>query len=122
MKVKLFCLFVIQLILLAMVTTNPNVERHKEFASVELLKDFQKPTPYVKELVSVVVEEKIYREDYWLFSITKFDDLGSMKTLGVGIFDRVLPIESIVENKPLIILSIIGFFTLLGFISKKLNF
>ena len=121
MKVKLFWLFVIQLILLVMITTNPSVDEHKEFSRVELLKDFQKPTPYIEELVDVVVQEKVYREDYWLFSITKFDDLGSIKTLGVGIFDNVLPIECIVENKPLIILSIIGVFLLVGIISKKLD-
>jgi len=104
-----------------MITTNPSVDEHKEFSRVELLKDFQKPTPYIKELVDVVVQEKVYREDYWLFSITKFDDLGSIKTLGVGIFDNVLPIECIVENKPLIILSIICVFLLVGIISKKLD-
>ena len=121
MRVKLFCLFVIQLILLALITTNPSLEKHKEFARIDLLTDFEKPTPYIQELVKVVVDEKIFLDDYWLFSLTKFDDLGTMKTIGIGIFDTVVPFECVVEHKPFIIMTIVALFILIGFVSKKVN-
>jgi len=118
-RVKLFCLFVIQLIGIILILSNPKIEKHKEFAQIELTKEFDKPSEYIKGLISVVVDEKITKEDYLFFSLTKFDDLGSLKTLGVGIFGTILPLDFVKDHVIALVLAIIGFFVILRFIVRK---
>jgi len=120
-RVKLFCLTIIGFISLILVTTNPSLVKHQEFAREVLTNDFDKPTNFIKALIEVVVNEKIYREDYWLFSLTKFDDLGVAKTLGIGLFGTVLPIEWIVEHKFYVIFTLFSIYYIYVLIREKSN-
>ena len=81
---------------------------HKEFARVEFLKEYNKPSGYIEKLVNIVVDEKVYSDSYFLFSLTKFEDLGTLKTIGVGIFGQIIPYYCIQENKSQIIFALIA--------------
>jgi hypothetical protein len=88
--------------------TNPTIEVHKEFARIEFLQEYNKPNQYIKELVGIVTDEKVYSESYFFFSLTKFDDLGTIKTIGVGIFGHIIPYYCLKEHKEQISVGLIA--------------
>ena len=88
--------------------TNPDIDVHKEFARAEFLKEYNKPSFYIEKLVNIVVDEKVYSDSYFFFSLTKFEDLGTLKTIGVGIFGQIIPYYCIQEHKSQIIFGLIA--------------
>lgn len=123
MKIKILLLFIFQILCTVAKFTNPDIDIHKEFARQEFLKEYDKPNLYIKELVNIVVDEKVYSDSYFFFSLTKFDDLGTLKTIGVGVFGQIIPYYCIQEHKSQIIFGLIAIlFTskfLLDFISER---
>ena len=101
--------------------TNPTTDQHQRFAESQFLLEYSNPKPYITELVHFISVDKVYSESYLLYSLTKFDDLGTIKTLGIGIFGHIIPYEFYEEHKFLLFLSLIGLFLLLKFISETLN-
>ena len=108
MKIKILFLFLVQILCTIAVVTNPDIDVHKEFARGEFLKEYNKPSGYIEKLVNIVVDEKVYSDSYFFFSLTKFEDLGNLKTLGFGIFGQIIPYYCIQENKSQIIFALIA--------------
>jgi hypothetical protein len=107
-KIKILLLFIFQILCTVAKFTNPDIDVHKEFARGEFLKEYNKPGEYIRELVDIVVEEKVYSDSYFFFSLTKFDDLGTLKTIGVGVFGQIIPYYCIQEHKYEIIFALIA--------------
>lgn len=121
MKIKISIFCIVNLLALLAWLTNPSLDQHKKFAEKQILETYEKPDRYIKEFVYLVSQEKIYSKTYGFFSLTKFDDLGTVKTLGVGFFGTILPYEMIIENSVLIIFTLIGVIVLSRFILDSIK-
>ena len=88
---RVILLFLICILHMTLVFTNPSIKQHKDFYIESTIKSFEKPNPYIYELAYCVAERNIKVDNYTIFSLTKLNEDGQVKLIGIGIFGNIYP-------------------------------
>ena len=107
-NMKKTTLWLVIILLVAMIITNPSEIQHRDtliktmLANNSLTKKMENRESvnrYIEStLINKVVESLMYRENYYLISLTKVSLEGNSKIIGIGVFGKVYILDEFSQN------------------------